>query len=75
MSVTLRTERRADGMLDFSYEGVRAFRSVLHPRQLSGQLSCANVYFAEREVFQSALNAVGAATISFPPRWGGLSAG
>ena len=44
MTVVLSAVRRIDGMLDYAKDGPGAFKSVLPPVKLEGQLSANNAY-------------------------------
>lgn len=68
MTVTLKAARRADGTLDYSKSGPGAFTSVLPLLKLAPQLTANNAYRDEIQDFETELNLLGAAAISFPDR-------
>jgi hypothetical protein len=67
-TVRISAQRRANGMLDYVKDGPGAFKTVLHPLQLEGQLIGNNLYSDEREEFRRAFSQSGSAAISFPGR-------
>ena len=70
MVITLRLSCRADGLLDYSKDGLGAFRSVLPPdlEKVEGQLRANDASQEEVEKFIAEFNLRGAAVLSFPER-------